>query len=83
MDRPPTLPTELPEAVAAQIDDARYWLHKDAAAAGVSKKLVDDAIADAVEAYREARVHAFIGVLVERQVRQALGLRSVHLQDAD
>ena len=48
---------------------------------GVSETLVDDALAHAVEDYRDAPVHTFIGVLVERQVRESLGLRSPRLHD--
>jgi hypothetical protein len=71
----PVLPTELSEAVTAQLDEARLRLHADAAAADVSLTDVDDALARAVERFRDAHVHAFLGVLVEREVREALGLR--------
>ena len=77
MDRSLSLPMELPEAVAAQIGDARDRLLSDAAASGMPGSVVDDAIADAVHDLRDAHVHAFIGVLVERQVREALGLRAL------
>jgi hypothetical protein len=83
MDHPLTLPMELSEGVTAQIDEARHRLENDAAAAGISRKLVDDAVADAVEAYRGAHVHAFIGILVERQVRGLLGLRSRYRQSEE
>ena len=81
MDGPPSPSTALPDAVTAHIDDARYRLRRDALVAGVSETLVDDALAHAVEDYRDAHVHAFIGVLVERQVRESLGLRSPRLHD--
>ena len=71
----PVLPTELPEATTAQIDEARIRLHADAAAAGAHDTEVDEALVQAVERYRDARVHAFLGVLVERDVRERLGLR--------
>jgi len=81
MDRPPSPSPALPDAVTAHIDDARYRLRHDALAAGVSETLVDDALAHAVEDYRDAHVNTFIGVLVERQVRESLGLRSPRLHD--
>jgi hypothetical protein len=71
----PTLPTELPEAVTAQIAETRFRLRTDAAATGASDAEIDEALARAVEHYRDARVHAFIGILVERDVRESLGLR--------
>jgi hypothetical protein len=67
--------TELAEVVIAQIREAREVLHADAAAAGVEAALVDDAVSAAAGTYTGARVHAFIGILVERDVRSKLGLR--------
>ena len=64
-----------PEAVDTQIREAREVLRADAAAAGVEPDLVDDAVSAAAHAYLDARVHSFIGILVERDVRSALGLR--------
>lgn len=66
---------ESAEAVDAQIREARDVLRADAAAAGVEPALVDDAVAAAADTYLDARVHSFIGILVERDVRSALGLR--------
>ena len=74
--RQATSSTEAAEAVAAQIRDVRAALHVDAAAAGVAPELVDSAVDTAAATYAGARVHGFIGVLVEREVRAALRLRS-------
>jgi hypothetical protein len=71
-----TPPTELPEAVDSQIHEVREVLHADAAAAGVDPQLVDTAVDAAAEEYRDARVHAFIGILVERHARAALHLHA-------
>lgn len=49
--------------------------------AGVAVSRVDDALAAAVHDLRDAHVHAFVGVLVERQVRESLGLRQRQPQD--
>jgi hypothetical protein len=75
--------TELPEAVEAQIREAREVLQADAAVAGVDSRRVDAAVDDAAAAYKDVRVHAFIGILVERQVRSALGLRTPDAADTD
>ena len=72
--RPAIPPSELPEAVHAQVAEALLLLRADAAAAGVDLVLVDAAVAAAVERYAGARVHAFIGLLVEREVREELHL---------
>jgi len=69
--------TELPEVVEAQIREARQVLHADAAIVGVDPQRVDAAVDDAAASYKDVRVHAFIGILVERQVRSALGLRTL------
>lgn len=71
-----TPPTELPEAVDSQIHEVREVLHVDAAVAGVDPRLVDAAVDAAAEEYRDARVHAFIGILVERRARTALHLHT-------
>jgi hypothetical protein len=68
--------TELPAAVAAQIRETREVLQADAAAAGVDPQEVDAAVDAAAAAYKDVQVHAFIGILVERQVRSALDLRA-------
>ena len=73
--RPAIPPSELPEAVDAQVAEARTLLHADAAAAGTDLALVDAAVAAAVGRYAAARVHAFIGLLVEREVREELHLQ--------
>ena len=71
----PTSATGLADAVDAQIREAHEVLRADAAAAGVEPALVDAAVKTATDAYVDARVHTFIGILVERDVRSALGLR--------
>ncbi len=68
-------PTELPEAVAAQLRDVRAVLHGEAVAAGVAQDRVDAELNRAAAGYRDAHVHGHVGVLVEREVREALGLR--------
>ena len=66
--------TELPEAVEAQVREAREVLRADAEAAGVDPQLVDAAVEAAAASFVNARVHAFIGILVEREVRSTLHL---------
>ena len=75
--------TELPEAVAAQIRETREVLQADAVVAGVDPHEVDAAVDAAAAAYKDVRVHAFVGILVERQVRSALGLRTPDAADPD
>jgi nitroreductase len=70
-----TPPTELPEATHAQLLQVADALHSDAAAAGIDPAAVDAAIAAAVATFAHARVHAYVGVLVERDVRERLHLR--------
>lgn len=72
--QPVTSAAESAEAVAAQIRDVRDVLRSDAAVAGIDIERVDVAVDTALAAYGDARVHGFIGVLVERDVRAALGL---------
>lgn len=69
------LPVELPEALHAQIEEARALLRADARAAATDPALVDAAVNAAVNRYACAHVHAFIGILVEREVREQLHLR--------
>ena len=66
--------TELPEAIEAQIQETREVLRADAEAAGVDPQLVDNAVDAAAASFVNARVHAFIGILVEREVRSTLRL---------
>ena len=73
-DRRATPATELPEAVEAQVREARDVLRADAEAAGLDLHLVDAAVDAAAASFSEARVHAFIGILVEREVRSTLRL---------
>jgi hypothetical protein len=73
--------TELAEAVEAQSRETREVLHADAEVAGVDPQQVDAAVDAAAGDYVDARVHAFIGILVERQVRSALHLRTPDVTD--
>jgi hypothetical protein len=66
---------ELADGVDTQIREAREVLRADAEAAGVEPALVDAAVKAAADAYGDARVRTFIGILVEREVRSTLGLR--------
>lgn len=68
-------PTELPEAICAQLEETREVLRSAAAAAGIDHETVDAAVEAAVAGYAGARVHAFLGILVEREVRERLCLR--------
>ena len=73
--QPMTSSGETADAVAAQIRDVRDVLRSDATAAGIDIERVDAAVDTALAAYTDARVHGFIGVPVERDVRSALRLR--------
>ena len=73
--QPMTSATETARGLAAQIQDVRDVLRNDAAAAGIDVDRVDAAVDAALASYTEARVHAYIGVFVERDVRAALDLR--------
>ena len=75
-------PTELAEAMDTQVAETREVLRSAAAAAGVDSRTIDAAIDTAVAAYAGARVHAFLGILVERDVREHLGLRRVPSEPA-
>lgn len=76
VDHPaPALPLELPEAVLAQVEETRALLQADALAAGSDPAAVDAALDAAAERFADAHVHAFIGILVEREVRERLRLR--------
>ena len=66
--------TELAEAVEAQIREVREVLRADAEAVGMDPELVDAAVDAAAASFGGARVHAFIGILVEREVRARLRL---------
>jgi hypothetical protein len=74
---------ETREAVATQIQDVRDVLRTDGAAAGIDIARVDAAVDTALAAYQGARVHGFIGVFVERDVRAALRLGRVSAADDD
>jgi len=67
-------------SVAAQVADVRAALRQDAAATGKDLAAVDAAVDAALAAFGDAHVHAFIGVLIERAVRERL--RLPHRADA-
>ena len=69
-----TSPAETATALAVQIQDLRDVLRDDAVAAGMDPARVDAAVDTALAGYAEARVHGYIRVLVEREVRSTLGL---------
>jgi hypothetical protein len=75
--QPTTMPAETSAALTAQIADVRDVLRADAAAVGIGTDHVDAAVDTALAGYADARVHGFIGVLVERDVRAALRLRQL------
>ena len=70
-DRAPIPSAELlPEAQQAQISEARTLLRADARAAGSNPELINEVLNAAVARFADAHVHAFIGILVEREVRE-------------
>jgi hypothetical protein len=58
---PSELPLERPEAVHAQIEEARALLRADALVLGSDPALVDAALDAAADRLAHAHVHAFIG----------------------
>lgn len=69
-----TSAAETAAALAVQIQDVRDVLRDDAVTAGIDLACVDAAVDTALAGYSDARVHGYIGVLVEREVRSTLGL---------
>jgi hypothetical protein len=72
------LPAEHPEPAAAvegQLHEVRERLVRDAASAGVDEQLVHSAVAEAAASLASAPVQNFVGILVERSVRDQLRLR--------
>jgi hypothetical protein len=65
--------TELAEAVEAQIREVREVLRADAEAVGMDPELVDAAVDAAAASFGGARVHAFIGILVEPRYGRGSG----------
>lgn len=78
----PVPPAEFPEAIQAQLDETREVVRRAAALAGISAAAVDEAVDEVAAGYANARVHAFVGILVERAVRERLGLRAGWFPDA-
>jgi len=64
------------DALAAQLAEMRKRLLGDAAPAGVAEPTLTAAIEEITAEYADARVTSFIAVLVEREVRTKLNLRS-------
>jgi len=64
------------EALDAQLAEMRERLLGDAAANGTTEQAVLAAVDEVVAGYGDARVKSFVAVLVEREVRTRLGLRS-------
>jgi hypothetical protein len=70
----PTPATEFETASRTQLSEIRERLLTDAAHAGLDPDHVTATIDHATELYRGARVRSFVGILVERHVRNALDL---------
>lgn len=62
-------------AAAAQLRDVHAALLRDAEAAGLDPATLEAAMERATAIYACRRVRTFLGVLVERAVREELGLR--------
>jgi hypothetical protein len=75
----PTAPdaqaAEPASAADVQLFEVRERLVRDAATAGVDEQLVDTAVQEAAAALAQAPVQNFVGILVERAVRERLRLR--------
>jgi hypothetical protein len=71
-------PAPQPEPAAAgegQLNEVRERLVHDAVSAGIDEQLVHSAVAEAAAAIARAPVQNFVGILVERSVRDQLQLR--------
>jgi hypothetical protein len=71
-------PAQHPAPAAAgegQLHEVRERLVRDAVSAGVDEQLVHSAVADAAATLAHAPVQNFVGILVERSVRDHLRLR--------
>lgn len=73
--------SHLDAADEAQLQEVRQRLLRDAAVAGVDATTVEASISEAIVSYADAPVRAFIGVLVERDVRAELSLPASNDQD--
>jgi hypothetical protein len=62
-------------AAEVQLCAVRATLVRDAGAAGVDEQRVHSAVDQAAAALAQAPVRSFVGILVERAVREQLGLR--------
>ena len=73
---PPNLDTAHPDAAGgAALQKVRDQLVLDAEAAGMDGRSVQVAIDEAVAGLAQAPVRSFVGVLVERAVREQFSLR--------
>jgi hypothetical protein len=66
---------EVAGAADVQLCAVRARLVRDAGAAGVDEHRVHSAVDQAAAALAQAPVRSFVGILVERAVREQLGLR--------
>lgn len=71
-----TTPSDLPDAVNAQIREANELVRGNAADAGVDPRLADAAIDAARARYGIAHLHPYLGAWKERGVGEALHLRA-------
>jgi hypothetical protein len=62
-------------AADVQLHNVLERLVRDAATAGIDEQLVHSAVQDAAAALAQAPVRNFVGILVERAVRERLQLR--------
>jgi hypothetical protein len=71
-------PAQQSEPAAAgegQLHEVRERLVNDAVSAGIDEQLVHSAVTEAAAAFARAPVQNFVGILVERSVRDQLRLR--------
>ena len=59
---------------SAQVRGVRDRLLRETRATGLDDRTVDELVEQAAADYRDARVHAYIGILVEGAVREQLAL---------
>ena len=60
----------------AQLAEVRARLRRDAAPAGIDDATVEQAIEETVGSYGSASVRSFLAVLIERDIRNRLSLRT-------
>ena len=62
-----------------QLHEVQQRLVRDARAADLDEHLVHTAVDEAAATFAQAPVQTFVGILVERAVRERLGLRAAPL----